>query len=44
MPTESDEAIDAAYQAAVTTAECRMFNRDPSVVSRSASASTMAVR
>jgi D-alanyl-D-alanine carboxypeptidase len=44
MPTESDEAIDAAYHAAVTTAVCQMFHRDPLVASRSPRAPTMAVR
>ena len=44
MPTEPDEAIDAAYQAAVTTAVCQMFEREPSVASGAASGSNMAVR
>jgi hypothetical protein len=44
MPTEPDEAIDAAYQNAVTTAVCQMFHRDPPVASRSANGSTMAMR
>jgi D-alanyl-D-alanine carboxypeptidase len=44
MPTESNEAIDAAYHAAVTTAVCQMFHRAPSALSPSASGPAMAVR
>jgi D-alanyl-D-alanine carboxypeptidase len=44
MPTEPDEAIGAAFAAAVATAVCQMFDRDPSVASQSAAASTMAPR
>jgi D-alanyl-D-alanine carboxypeptidase len=44
MPTESNQTIDAAYQAAVTTAECQMFHRDPSMASPAGSGSTKAVR
>jgi D-alanyl-D-alanine carboxypeptidase len=38
MPTEPDEAIGAAFEAAVATAVCQMFDRDPSLASRSAAA------
>jgi D-alanyl-D-alanine carboxypeptidase len=44
MSTEPDAAIDAAYQAAVTTAVCEMFERELSVASGAASGSNMAVR
>jgi D-alanyl-D-alanine carboxypeptidase len=44
VPTELDEAIGTAFEAAVTTAVCQMFERDPSVASGTASGSTMAVR
>jgi D-alanyl-D-alanine carboxypeptidase len=33
VPTEPDEAIYAAFGAAVATAACQMLNRDPLVVS-----------
>jgi D-alanyl-D-alanine carboxypeptidase len=38
-PTEPDEAIGAAVEAAVATAVCKMLHRDPSVGSQSAAAS-----
>jgi D-alanyl-D-alanine carboxypeptidase len=39
VPTELDEAIGAAFEAAVATAVCQMFDRDLSVASQSAAAS-----
>jgi D-alanyl-D-alanine carboxypeptidase len=39
VPTEPDEAISAAFEAAVATAVCQMFDRDSSVASQSAAAS-----
>jgi D-alanyl-D-alanine carboxypeptidase len=40
VPTEPDEAIEAAFTAAIETAVCQMFERDPSPASPSAAAST----
>jgi hypothetical protein len=42
VPTELDEAIGAAYAAAVATAVCQMLDSDPSVAAQSATASIMA--
>jgi hypothetical protein len=39
VPTEPDEAIGAAFEAAVATAVCQMLDRDPAVASQAAAAS-----
>ena len=44
MPTQPDDPIAVAYESAVATAVCRMFDRGPSLASRSAAASTAAIR
>jgi hypothetical protein len=44
VPTEPDDAIAAAFQAAVTTAVCQTFDRDPPPASYSAAAPAKAPR